>query len=385
MGSLKSGLFAIALTSLVGTAAVVGCSADGGSGITDTTTEPTEPAPDDGVGKLPPSSSSGNNVVPDAGKDASKKDSGPKPEAGVDAGPPPPVEGTACTTLNVTATKACGKCGKSATVCLDDGTGTNKGTWSPYGACGGEAGDCVPGESLTEDCGNCGKQVKTCTQYCAFTTGACTGQPANNCKPTTTEYSTAGCVTAQTYRNRTCGAACTWGNFSATCEAPVNELKLDIGTTVAAVTSKTITFSAVRQGPRMTGSCPSATVSASTKYPYQYVEVHNPTAKAAKVSVYASVAPGGQIVDTLMAVYGTSIQPMDDASRKACRDGVNDQSADTTLTGDSNFSLIKAVAIPAGGSVLVYLGAYVEVGALDFDGLPGVGDLNINTKVETLL
>ena len=36
MRSLKSGLLAIALTSLVGTLAIVGCSADGGSvGLTD--------------------------------------------------------------------------------------------------------------------------------------------------------------------------------------------------------------------------------------------------------------------------------------------------------------------------------------------------------------
>ncbi|HSO40315.1 MAG TPA: hypothetical protein VLT33_47645 [Labilithrix sp.] len=382
MGSLKSGLFAIALTSLVGTAAVVGCSADGGSGITDTT-EPTEPAPDDGVGKLPPSSSSGNNVVPDAGKDASKKDSGPKPEAGVDAGPPPPVVGAACPTLNLTATKSCGKCGKAETLCLDDGTG--KGKWSEYGACAAEVGDCTPGESVTEDCGNCGKQVKTCNQYCAFTTSTCNGQPANNCKPGTLEYSGAGCPTASTYRNRTCGVACTWSNFSATCETPVNELKLDIGAAVAAVTTKTITFSTARMATRLSGfsTCPLASAPSAGDYPYQYVEVHNPSAtKAAKVTIYASLAPGGVVIDTIMATYASPIQPMDDASRKLCRDGVNDQSTASDPTGDPDFSILKAVAIPAGGSILVYVASYYEnkVGQTHVV----VGDININTKVETL-
>ena len=34
------------------------------------------------------------------------------------------------------------------------------------------AGGCVPGTTAQEDCGNCGKVTKTCTQYCAYTSGA---------------------------------------------------------------------------------------------------------------------------------------------------------------------------------------------------------------------
>lgn len=375
MGSLKSGLFAIALASLVGAAAVVGCSADGGSGITEA--DPTDPTPEEGTGKLPPSSSSGDNAIPDAGKDASKKDSGPKQEAGVDAGPPPPVEGAACTTLGATAKKPCGACGFAETLCLDDGTG--KGKWGVYGTCGGElAGGCVPG--TTAECGNCGK--KTCTSACVFPS-VCVGEPVGACKAGSKEYSSASCPTAGTYRNRTCGATCAWTPLSATCEQPVNDIVLNIGTTVAAVTTKVITLSAAKTASRLIGACPGS-LSASTNYAYQYVEVHNPTAKAAKVSVYGSTAPGGQVVDTVMGVYALPIQPMDDASRKACRDGVNDQSGDTTLTGDSNFSLVTGVAIPANSSVLVYIGSYTEVGQLDFDGLPSTGDLNFNTKVEQL-
>src|SRR4051812_39394637 len=99
MGSLKSGLFAIALASLVGTAAVVGCSADGGSGITDGT-DTNLPAPDPSSTGLPDPGPPVDNKIPDAGKPDAKKDSGPKAEAGVDAGPPPPVVGAACPTLS---------------------------------------------------------------------------------------------------------------------------------------------------------------------------------------------------------------------------------------------------------------------------------------------
>ena len=384
MGSLKSGLFAIALTSLVGTAAVVGCSADGGSAITET--DPTLPGDDPSVGKLPPSNGSSGDPAPpplDAGKDASKKDSGPKPEAGVDAGPPAPVVGASCPTLNVTATKSCGKCGKAETLCLDDGTG--KGKWSPYGACAGEAGECTPGESVTQDCGNCGKQVKTCGQFCAFSTGACTGQPVNSCKPGTTEYSGAGCVTPQTYRNRSCGAACTWSNYSGTCETPVNDLKFDIGAAAGATTSKTITFSSAKVTSRLSAfsSCPLASAPTAGNYPYQYVEIRNPNAtKAAKITIYASLAPGGVVIDTIMAAYSTSIQPMDDAGRKACAFGVNDQSgSDVALTTDADFSILKAVTIPAGGSVLVYIASYYVDGSA---GNVTTGDLNLNALIETL-
>ena len=397
MGSLKSGLLAIALTSLGGAAAVVGCSADGGgAGIADTTTDQTiPPAPADppNVGKLPPSNGSGDSGAPvDAGRDASKRDGGgPKPEAGVDAGPPPPVPGTVCAALNTIAMKPCGKCGTTGAVCLDDGTGTGKGTWSDYGACGDEKGSCMPGETVTEDCGNCGKQVKTCNQFCAFSTSACAGQPMNSCKPATTEYSTAGCVTPQTYRNRTCGATCTWSNFTAACDAPVNDLKLDIGTSVAALTSKTITLTAARVLSRLSAFslCPQVSAPTAGNFPYQYVEIHNPSAtEAAKVTVYASAAPGGFVIDTMMVGYGGSVQPVDEPARLACRDGANDQSssADLPLTGNLDFSILKGIAIPAGGSILIYIASYYEVGSTDFDGNPRVvtGDLNINTKVETL-
>ncbi len=382
--SLKSGLFAIALTSLVGTAAVVGCSANGTTGIADTT-DPTTPPPVDEGNHLPAAIDSGPDPIPDAGKDASKKDSGPKPDAGIDAGPPPPVEGTACPTLNAKASKTCGACGTAETLCLDDGTG--KGKWTAYGQCTNElTNGCIPGSVTTEDCGNCGKQTKTCNQYCSFTVSTCAGEPVNSCKPGTLEYSGAGCPVPSTYRNRTCAAACTWGGYSATCQTPVNELLLNIAGAVGATTSKTITFTAAHVLPRLSafGTCPLASAPSPGDYPYQYIEIHNPSAtKAAKVTVYSSFAPGSAVViDTIMAVYATAIQPMDDNARKQCRDGVNDQSPDISLTGNVDFSLLSGVAIPAGGSVLVYLATYYQYSAGGAN--VTTGDLSINAKVETL-
>lgn len=55
------------------------------------------------------------------------------------------------------------------------------------------------------------------------------------------------------------------------------------------------------------------------------LEIRNPNAtKAAKITIYASPAPGGAVIDTIMAACSTAIQPMDDAGRKACAFGVNE-------------------------------------------------------------
>jgi hypothetical protein len=78
---------------------------------------------------------------------------------------------------------------------------------------------------------------------------------------------------------------------------------------------------------------------------------------------------------------------MDDAARQACNWGVNDQSsasaADTALTGNSNFSILKAVPVPAGGSILVYTSAYYEYVAGSSSNTT-TGDIQMNVKVEQL-
>lgn len=137
----------------------------------------------------------------------------------------PPSAGAPCTAIGEIKSKSCGACGTAETVCLGDGKGGGK--WSDYSACTGElAGGCVPGTTVTEACGNCDTMKKNCTQYCAYTSGASMGQPAQSCAPGSVDSTTAGCSGPGTYRSRTCGAACTWGKISVTCEEPKSVDKL---------------------------------------------------------------------------------------------------------------------------------------------------------------
>ncbi|MDB4941678.1 MAG: hypothetical protein JWP97_1212 [Labilithrix sp.] len=369
MRSLKSGLVGIALVSFVGVATIVGCSADG-------STETITDQPDTGGPsvQLPPPSDNNDDdaaTTKDAGKKDAGKDAG-KSDGAVDAGPPPPVEGDPCTTPNEIKTKSCGICGKASTICLVDGA-TKK--WGPYGDCASElAGGCAPG--TTQACGNCGTQ--TCNNSCGF--GACTGQPPMSCSPGNVELVAASCPAGQ-YRSKTCKADCTYDNVSLTCQAPPNYITVPAA--VGGVNSSVITLSATQNTPRISGTCPSATIS-TTSTPYNYMEVRNSTAKAVTVSIYQSQAPGGPIPDTIIAAYAGNTAPTTDAARKACLKGVNDFGT-TALTGDGNFGSLtttNVVPIPAGGSVMVYSGNYYEYAAGDSDA--AVGLIKLNVKTETI-
>lgn len=369
MRSLKSGLIAIALSGLFGTAAVVGCTADGGGSGIDMEADPTNPDPDGGSVVPPRDEDFGDAGHADAGK---KKDSGPKAEAGVDAGPPPPVEGTACTALNKIGKKSCGMCGFAETVCLDDGTG--KGTWSPYGECGSEQGSCLPG--ATQPCGNCGTQ--TCTSYCAW--GACLGQPASSCTPGAVDLTTAGCP-ADTYRQRTCQANCAFDSYTLVCEAPPTFLNVPgaVGATVTAL----MNLKATETVGRLSGTCPTGTVNTS-QTPYSYFEIRNPTTKSATVSIFHTQAAGGGVLDTVIAAYAGATPPGTDAARKACLKGVNDFGV-TALTGDGNFGSLtgtSALVIAPGASVTVYSAQYYVYDASDPE--KAAGKLNINVRTDLL-
>jgi hypothetical protein len=361
MRSLKSGLVVIALSGLFGTVAVVGCSAEGTGGVLAVENDPTAPAPTGGS-KLPPRGEDPTPGVSDGGKtDGGKKDGGPKAEAGVDAGPPPPVAGAACSTPNAIVKKPCGACGTTETVCLDDGKDAGTGTWSPYSlTCVDEIpGGCVPGSTAEEACGNCGTVKKTCTQFCEYSTTACQGEPKDSCVPGTVGFTTAGCVELQTYRNRTCGDACTWGNFSATCEGPTNANKLTISDAVNGTVAGTYLLSAAKMGSKVTGSCPTASVSSTTDHPYEIVEVKNATAQTAKVSAWLTGTPA---IDTVMNAYATNLAPETAAALKACTVGVNDFCPSTLPCGaDDDWSGLtgsQTIVIPPGQVVLIRFASY---------------------------
>jgi hypothetical protein len=355
MRSLTSGLVTIAVAGLVGAVALAGCSADGGSadlGLgTTTEQDPTERTPSGGAATLPPPSQNTDGTDgEEPGSSSGSSSGGGKTDAGKDAGPPPPTPGTACTTVDEIAGRSCGKCGKQEAICEEV---DSKLQWSGYGSCGGETGSCVPGD--TQECGNCGTQ--TCTQYCGW--GACTGQPQNHCAPGAVEHTSAGCATGG-YKNRTCGEACTWGNFSAACEIPTTGNKMTIQGTVGAVRSaqwELLTETTKKPNTSCNGSLSSVLVR------YVPVEVSNPTTKTAEITVYQSKSPSGRAnTDLDIWTYATHELPMTDADRGKCVGKVEDYCLGTNVTnnicGNTTynwyFAAAEKVTIPPGGKILVY-------------------------------
>ncbi len=375
MSSLRSGFVGLVVVGLWGTFAVVGCSADGTGYVDDGSA--TEPAPEP-VGAQLPGATSGNNSGPatDAGKPA--KDAAGK-DAAVDAGPPPPVAGTACSQRDEVRTKPCGVCGTQATVCLADGDASTS-TWTDYSACGNElASGCIPGTVVNEACGNCGTAMRTCTAFCAFTSSSCAGQPASSCVPGGVELSSAGCPQADLFHTRTCQSSCLFDNFRATCEAPPTVV--EIGPTPGSVTSTIAVLSQGQTLSRMSGTCPAATFSTTIASPYVYLQVHNPLARPAVVAIYNSLAPGGVAFKTVLAAYDGMTSPTDDDSRKACVKGVSTFGT-TALTGDSRFASLdgtRAVTIAAGATVSVHVAAYNAFDPLKPADSTGHVKLNVQT------
>lgn len=346
MRSLKSGLFTFTIAGFVGMAAVIGCSAEGTGDVIEDQS-PTEPTDQGGGNTLPPSDP-GDDPDPPAKDSGVKKDAAPKADAAKDAGPPPPNPGDTCTQVDKVFTKTCGKCGKQEAICLDDGAG--KLTVTDYGQCNGETGVCVPGSTESASCGNCGTLTKTCNNYCAWTSSACGGQPTNSCAPGATEYSTAGCTAANTYRNKACGTACTWGSFTTVCAEPVNANKLNIATTLNGVANGTgYQLTTSQQGKRQPYSCgTSASLSTTLDHPYQLVELKNPDAtKTATIKVAVTGAP---IIEVMLNAYPNNLPPMTDAELKACT------TSDWGWT--SSWPDISGVTIPPNGKIVVRVQSY---------------------------
>lgn len=347
MSGLKRGLASILVAGSLGILAVVGCSAEGSSGGIGDETAPTDPVEPPRT-SLPASS---GGIDSGGGDEAGKPKDGGKEAAPADAGPPAPVPGTACPTVDEVRQKSCGACGKQAAICQPDKR------WSIYSTCEAElVGGCVPGTTLTDPCGNCGTQTRTCSQFCAFTTGACAGQPAISCAPGSIDLASAGCG-VDTFRVRSCQPSCTYNNFGATCGAPPSTI--EVGPAPGSVSS---TIAILTQGQAMqkiAGGCPGATLYPTIMASYAYVQVHNPLAKAAVVAIYNSLPAGGVAFKTTLVAYDTLIAPTDDTERRACSKIAT--YGTTALTGDVKYASLdgtRAVTIPAGATVSVYVGAY---------------------------
>jgi len=330
------------------------------------------PPPDDR--KPPP-------AIVDAGPDAKPTDAGKKD---ADAAPAPvPQPGDPCPVPNTVVKRPCGMCGHEEAMCLMSDAGT--GIVSDFAFCLDQVKDgCWPGMSDEIACGNCGKAKRTCTNNCMWSTSVCQ-QPVNSCVPATVEYSTAGCPQPNTYRQRTCKADCTWDAFSVTCGSPVNDHVLTASATVGNTETLTVTLLATKTDKALDwlGGCPNTGSFDIGNFAYEYVEIKNPTAKQATVTIYTSQAPAGVTLDTIMVVYDGAVKPMSDPQKLACKWGVADQSySDTNLTGASSFAIQKNVVIPANGSVLLDVWSYPEVDPLD--PTDTTGPLLVNVRTDAL-
>jgi hypothetical protein len=369
--SKTSILFSLASIGLVSISA---CSADGGAAIGDDSdaagpasqTFPVDAAAAERTDATVPTPPPPPPGEPDAAvpvSDAAVPETGAVDarvvEAGQDAGGP---MGSPCAPLNDIEQQTCGTCGFQTRTCLPaDGGATGK--WGAWGFCQGQVpGGCTPGQATTEACGNCGTRQKVCQNDCSYAVGSCQGEPSNACAPGSTDFEV-GLSCDVGGRERVCGAACTWGNFGG-CFVPEGgtaSASIKIPTTVGSKASAKFSLPAAQTIGLLADTCPSATIGSSTTS-YQYVEVYNPTAKTAKVSVWTAKATGGADIDTVMAAYNGVNVPLTASARMACAAGVNDGCSDTDPTAcqSSWAGLVgtDAVAIGGYGSVLIYNAAF---------------------------
>jgi len=336
------------LALLTGVAVFAGCSASGAFDGPMDNAAPTDP----GVSLPPPSGGGGDDDDDSAiAKDGGKADGGKK-EAGVDAGPPPPEPGASCPTTDAIFNRSCGSCGKQEALC----EANHK--VSEYSACHDEiVGGCLPGSVVNESCGNCGTRKKTCSNYCAWSTTTCAGEVAGGCSAGTVAWSSAGCATVGQFRERSCGAACVWGSYSA-CAQP--DFSVQVSPTIGQTSTIIVPLSPAYTGKRITGSCTATagpTLSTTDKHNVAFVRVVNPGSKAATVTVYNAQAPGGSIIDTVLTAYAS--RPTSDDELKACEKGAGDYCTTTTLPcGDSKFGALtgtNGVVVPAGGTRVVVI------------------------------
>ncbi len=375
---------------------VAACSADGGAQIPDDVDAAVPTADSLGIdasrggsndaaapldATLPADPDAASPPTDGATSDATPPNDAQIVEAGQDAGGP---QGSACQPLSQIQQQACGTCGFQTRTCLATDGGP-VGKWGAWGFCQGQvAGGCTPGQSATEACGFCGTRQKVCQNDCTYAVGACQGQPANPCPPGAIDYEL-GLSCDVGGRERFCSAACTWGSFGG-CFVPEGGLtgaSIKIPATVGAKASAKFTLPAAQTLELLGDTCPTATIG-TTMTSYQYVEVYNPTAKTATVSVWTGKATGGVDIDTVMAAYGGVNVPFTAAARMACVSGVNDSctDGDATACKASWAGLVgtDAVTIGAYGSALVYNAAFNDAAS----GSPHAGAYQLFVRTDAL-
>jgi len=361
MGRLGSGLFISAVATFIGLAAFAGCSASGAEvddlGPTTPPADSQEPSTPLKPGSSGGSSGGGTSSGGVGGDGGTKSDGGSNKDSGTsDPDPPAPQPGEPCANINEVFEKECGACGRHSAICLANPDGGG-GFWSEYGDCSGEVPNgCIPGTTITEECGNCGTRTLVCSKYCSWNNPVCTGEPPNSCAPGTVALVFAGCMESGTYRPMPCKADCTYGP-AGECAPPPKTI--DVASKVNGLSSTIAILSLDRTIAMISGSScatsSSVTVSTTTNVAYDYIRVHNPLPKAVTVSMWNSAAPPtNAVVDTTLAAYNGEDEPAD---RKACLQIYG--SSTVALTGDTKFASLtdsRKVTIAAGGTVTVYVG-----------------------------
>jgi hypothetical protein len=323
---------------------------------------------------------SGRQPTPDGGTPL--PDSGADAKADVASGPP--ATGSACAVENEIFKKPCGACGTAEAVCeVPSGGGAL--AVSSYGACYGElAGGCVPGSTTASACGLCGTQTSICQNNCRWVVGTCAGEPAFACAPGSQTYTSAGCPTLYTYRTRTCGATCTYTALSPTCAEPVNANKVALGSAAGDVASLDLALDATHMARTVTSTAcgTAAALSTTTNYPFVDVEVGNPNAQPAEITVYNSATTGTPTyLDTTLRVYASPLPPQDDAELKACSYGIGDYCATGVPCGGSYLASLTGVVVPAGGKVLVRVATKYTSASTSYS----IGPVKLNAQLVRLL
>ncbi len=110
-----------------------------------------------------------------------------------------------------TETQPCGNCGTRSRSC------SSACSWGGWSACSGE-GVCSPGQTETQPCGNCGTQSRSCSSACSWGGwSACSGEGV--CSPGSTTNS--GCP--NTCMAKTCDSSCSWNAECSVCSSSCSQ------------------------------------------------------------------------------------------------------------------------------------------------------------------
>lgn len=396
MRSVKSAIFVLGGATLLANL-VVACSGDDGRDVFAESSDDAGRAPSLPPGSNTPPDSTSPGPTPDppkkdAGADAGndKGDAGDAGDSGytgptVDAGdggdpsvtpsPDAGAPGTPCSPADTVQQQACGLCGVQYRLCAP--TSNEPGApsvWQEWGYCQNEIVDgCVPGTTVTEDCGLCGTRQKVCQNDCRYAVGACKNEPVNACSPGTVDFQE-GLSCLEGGRSRTCQDTCTYGPFG-DCFTPgePDVPELIVSPTVGGKVLGDFVLTSTEKLPRLSGTCPNGDAD-NAERPSNWIRLKNPSSTAVKVTVWTlkSTKPNATVIDTVMASYGKTF-PNTQAKREACVSGVIDGCSDGAA-GDPTSCLnswaalygANAVSIGANSHAYIWVGGWSDTSVGDY-------------------